>query len=80
MLGSIDFKINSLVDTADEVVFEWSHKGSGKWPAQREVLHIIKGEDAIYRFAYTVKEASFDKKKYTFWMKSIRDTKLVDEK
>ena len=80
MPGSIDFKVNCLVDTSDNVVIEWSHKGSGKWPAQREITHISRGKDAIYRLAYTVKEASLDKEKYDLWLKSIRAAKLVDEK
>ena len=80
MPNSIDFKVNCLVDTPDNVVIEWSHKGSGKWPAQREVTHISRGKDAIYRLAYTVKETSFNKEKYDLWLKSIRDAKLVDEK
>ena len=79
MPNSIDFKVNCLVDTKDDVVIEWSHKGSGKWPAQREINHISRGKDAIYRLAYTVKEASFDKEKYDFWLKSIKAAKLVDE-
>ena len=80
MPDSIDFKVSCLVDTSDDVVIEWSHKGSGKWPAQREVTHISRGKDAIYRLAYTVKETSFDREKYAFWLKSIRAAKLVEEK
>lgn len=80
MPDSVDFKVNCLVDTPDNVVIEWSHKGSGKWSAQREITHISRGKDAIYRLAYTVKEISFNKDKYDFWLTSIKEVKLVDEK
>lgn len=80
MPNSIDFKVNCLVDTADDVVIEWSHKGSGKWPAQREITHAFRGKDAIYRLSYTVKETSFDKQKYDAWLTNIKAAKLVDEK
>ncbi len=75
---SIDFKVNAITDTPDDVVFEWSHKGSGKWPAQREIVHVFRGKDAIYRLAYTVVETAFDKKKYEVWLKNIEEARLVD--
>jgi hypothetical protein len=82
--GSIDFKVKKLLDTPDAVVFEWSHKGSGKWPAQREIVHVFRGKDAIYRLAYTVKEKSYNsflyRVKYTYWLKTIKQAKLIDQK
>jgi|GEM_PF-5704499 len=76
--GSINFKVNAVVDTPDDVVLEWSHKGSGKWPAQREIVHFFRGKDAIYRLAYTVVETAFDKKKYETWLKNVENARLVD--
>jgi hypothetical protein len=77
--GSIDFMIKAIIDTPDDVVFEWAHKGSGIWPAQREIVHFIRGKDAIYRLAYTVKEAAFDKEKYDVMLTNIKEAKLVDQ-
>lgn len=75
---SIDFRVNPIVDTADEVVFEWSHKGSGKWPAQREIVHVFRGKDAIYRLAYTVLDTAYDESIYTAWLKNIKEARLED--
>jgi len=75
---SIDFKVSSIVNTPDEVVFEWSHKGSGKWPAQREIVHVFRGKDAIYRLAYTVLETAYDENMYAVWLKNIADARLED--
>jgi hypothetical protein len=61
----------------------WSHKGSGKWPAQREIVHFFRGKDAIYRLAYTVKEKAYNsflyRLKYTYWLKAIKQAKLIDQ-
>ena len=81
--GSIDFKVKRLLDTPDAVILVWSHKGSGKWPAQREIVHVFKGKDAIYRLAYTVKEKNYNtfiyRLKYIYWLKAIKQAKLVDQ-
>lgn len=72
-----DFKMNFIKDTPDDVMLEWSHTGSGSWPAQHEVMRVFRGEDGLYRLAYTVKESAFSESRYRHWVDAVQRARLI---
>ena len=74
--GSKDFRTAVIHSRRDDVMFEWSHKGSGRWPAQREIKRVMRGTDGIYVLSYSVKELSYSPKMYETWRKNIAGAKL----
>ena len=74
--GSKDFKFSILEDKPTSVAFEWSHKGSGQWPAQRECKRIMRGTDGLYTLSYAVKESSFSQVHYDKWKENIMKMQL----
>jgi hypothetical protein len=73
---SIEFQTTILSKSPEVIVFEWSHKGNGKWPAQREIKSVMQGSDGVYTLSYTVKESSFSQQQYNKWRSSILEARL----
>jgi len=74
--GSKDFRSSTLRETPDSIVFQWSHKGSGNWPAQRAICHVMRGSDGTYSLQYAVKEAAFSAGRYERWRQILLNSKL----
>jgi len=79
--GSDNFTTSILIETPDMIVFEWAHKGSGQWPAQREIRSVMVGRDGVvYHFAYNVKEASFSQTNYDNWKEIVLNAQLSNRR
>lgn len=74
---SIDYKSNISREGANDITLTWSHKGSGQWPAQREIKRAVKFDDGVYLLSYTVKENDYNKQTFEDWEKRISSAILL---